>query len=240
MPVTRASQALQWIPIQATLTYSSADDPTYVVSTSVDLTAVIGIGMRIKFTNNGVTFYGIVTAITSNSITLYGGTDYDVANLAITAPYFSPYKAPIGFPLDPDKWSVETSSSSSASQGSPVQNTWYNAYNIVLPIGAWVVNWWALGECYISGSAANIDLQITLSTANNSESDTELGATFYMTLPTTTGLDEMTWMTKGKCLTLASKTTYYLNYRTTLASVTTIVVNSTRKTTVIRAVCAYL
>lgn len=86
-----------WIPLTGTFTYSSADSPTFVITTSVDLTGIVGLGMKIKLTQ-ATTKYFIVTAITNNSITMYGGTDYTLTNSAISNVYYSMLKAPFGFP----------------------------------------------------------------------------------------------------------------------------------------------
>jgi hypothetical protein len=77
-----------WNVLGATLTFSSADAPTYVASTSVDLTGVISVGMKLKLTQTTVKYF-IVTAINTTTITLYGGTDYTLANATITLPYYS-------------------------------------------------------------------------------------------------------------------------------------------------------
>src|ERR1035437_2862224 len=114
IPVLHANALLPystgWFPIPTTLAYSTVDGHTFVVTTnSVDLTSYIGLGDRIKFTNNSTTFYGIVTAISSTTITLYGGTQYAVANSAITAPFFSHWKTPLGFLVRPDYWTESLS-----------------------------------------------------------------------------------------------------------------------------------
>ena len=86
------------------LTFSSADSPTFVVSTNVDLRGYLSVGMKLRLTHESVTKYFIITAITSSSITLYGGTDYTLSASAISNVFFSVHKSPYGFPLDPDKF----------------------------------------------------------------------------------------------------------------------------------------
>ena len=46
---------------------------------------------------------GVGYASGSTVLTLYGGTDYDLASSPIIEPYFSAAKAPFGFPLDESK-----------------------------------------------------------------------------------------------------------------------------------------
>ena len=52
----------------------------------------------------GAIKYFIITGVSysspSTTLTLYGGTDYDLANSAIIEPYFSMAKTPYCFPLD--------------------------------------------------------------------------------------------------------------------------------------------
>jgi len=127
-------------------TRASADDPTYVLTfAGVDLTSKVSLGMKIKWTQNSTVRYGFVTAIsfsTNTTLTLYGGTDYDVEDTsthAISDVYFSHHKAPLSFPLNPDKWSVELFSSSRYSYNNlPTSYVHYNTNaKIALPIGEW-------------------------------------------------------------------------------------------------------
>lgn len=232
-----------WFPIQtgASLTYSSADDPTYVVTTSTDLRTYVQVGDRVKFTNNATTFYGIITATAAGTLTLYGGTDYDVANSAITAVYFSHMKSPVGFPLDPTKWTVITSNSTETSQTNPVQDTWYNlgSINIVIPIGVWTTSWQS--TFYPSSTGSNPCYMATLSTANNSESDND-----FSTLAFHNGSAEPCQTHfRQKTLVLAAKTTYYLNAKmANIGGAGSLRVNpsfgSDAAKTIIRATIAYL
>jgi hypothetical protein len=93
-----------WIPAGETWTYNSADDPTYTFTISGDKTDKYSAGMRIKLTQTTAKYF-IITKVAYSSpnttITVYGGTDYDLANAAITSPYYSTQKAPQGFPLNP-------------------------------------------------------------------------------------------------------------------------------------------
>lgn len=224
-----------------TPTRASADDPTYVLTFSgVDLTSTMSVGMKVKWTQNSTVRYGIITAIsfsTNTTLTLYGGTDYDVddtATYAISAFHYSTQKAPLSFPLDPSKWSVSIKTNASGSQASPTTGTWYNlGGSLVIPIGSWDVMYSVFGYWYKS-SAGYQGLKTTLSTANNSESDAEL--TCFVGQSAVTG----DWGANGvqqKTITIASKTTFYLNAMSPHASQTSIALNDKR---IIEAVCAYL
>lgn len=227
-----------------TPTYTSADDPTYTITfASVDLTSVLSVGMKVKFTNNSTTFYGIITAIafsTNTVVTLYGGTDYDVANSAISDFYFSTDRAPQGFPMDPTKWTVQVSDTTQRSQSSPVQNTWYNlgSITISIPIGVWDV-YYKVSARGVYNSNTSENIYSTLSTANNSESDVDFTA--YTFVAGASG-NISGGMTTGvrKTLVLAAKTSYYLNHKTNNTSQTTLVIENAESKCIVSATIAYL
>jgi len=228
-----------WMPMKETLTYSSADAPTYVCTTSTSLVAVVGVGSRIKLTHGGSTKYFIVTAVDATTITLYGGTDYTLAATAITLPYYSIQKAPFGFPLDPTKWTVQNIQTVAAEQTSPSAATWYNkGGSLSIPIGVWKVNYQIHGYTYSDNLA--MDFGTTLSTTNNSESNANW--TYYSMLEATKiSVSKLSVThTREGFLVLTSKATYYLNVITTKSSLATMYVNSGWSPTIIRAVCSYL
>lgn len=227
-----------WNLTTVVLTYSSADSPTFVATTASDLTGVISIGMKLKLTQTTVKYF-IVTAIDATTITLYGGTDYTLANAAITLVSYSQAKEPFGFPLSPLKWQVKVSDTSARTQSTPSASTWYNlgSQSIVLPIGTWNVDYCMYGRAIITSTF--VDMQTTLSTANNSQSDSELTYSINSTL--SGNLAELYGMfARNKVITVASKTSYFLNAETTTTSVTSIGGLGNMVPTVMRAVCAYL
>ena len=236
-----------WTALTDTWSYSSADAPTYVLSVDADVTAIIGVGQRLKLTNDSSVKYFIVTAVGAYGggvtlITVYGGTDYAVVNSAITLPYYSREKAPFGFPLDPEKWSATLTDTTQRVESDPTQNTWYNTGSLLLsiPIGIWHVSYQALAVMG-SGAAGSVYHVITLSTANNSESDTGFTSRVnFSSVPTGEGESVGHSLYKYKYLTLSSKTAYYLNQRTLTESVLNIWIRSDVSPTVIRALCAYL
>jgi len=227
-----------WIAASETWTYVSADGPTGVFSVPADVTGKYSAGMRVKYTQTTIK-YGIVTAVGAYAagvtpITIYGGTDYTLANAAITSPYYSPVKAPFGFPLDPMKWTVEVTDTTQRSQVSPVSGTWYNlgSISISIPIGVWNVIYKLLAQC--NGTSGSIYVLATLSTANNSETDKKLtdqvGAGAVSNVYNVLGRESV--------LAVAVKTSYYLNSSTTADQ--TLYNRNEIATAVIRAVCAYL
>lgn len=227
-----------WSLTTVVLTYSSADAPTFIATTASNLTSVISVGMKLKLTQTTVKYF-IVTAIDATTITLYGGTDYTLANAAISLVSYSSARTPLSFPTSPLKWQVKVTDSTSRTQATPSASTWYNlgSQSIVLPIGLWNVDYCAYGRAIITNTF--VDMQLTLSTANNSQSDSELTYSINSTL--SSNLNELYGeFARNKVIGVASKTSYFLNAETTTTSVTSIGTLGTMLPTVIRAVCAYL
>lgn len=212
-----------------TPTSGTLDDPSFELTfAGVDLTTTIYPGMRIKLTQGTEKFF-IVTKMafsTNTTMTLYGGTDYDLVSTgttAITAFAYSSVKAPAGFPMNPDKWTVETTKTTDTSKASPVQNTWYysdmGSVNISAPIGVWKV----IGTIpfSVSKTAAAANIQIAFSSSSSSVSDNEMLRCVY-------GYNRHDGnVTIDKHINLTSKTTYYVIARTTTASVVDITIYPT-------------
>lgn len=242
--------ATGWIPSGGTWTYSSVDDPTGVVTVNADLTGVLSAGMRIKMTNGGNTIYGIISKTPTES----GGTTtvtflheidpsdsqalHLLADSAITNVYYSTQKAPFGFPLERNKWQVKATDTTLREQATPAQNTWYNlgSFLLSIPIGNWEVSY---NACVGGDDASDIEqeMEITLSTANNSASDSDF--TGYVKGKSV--LKFYGAVTRDKVLTLSSKTPYYLNERTRTSGHDAIYLrNNDQHNAVIKADCSYL
>jgi len=229
-----------WIPAGETWTYASADDPTFTFTISGDKTSKYSAGMRIKLTQTSVKYF-IITAVSYSSpnttITVYGGTDYDLVNATITSPYYSTQKAPQGFPLNPDKWSVKVTDASSREKSSPANGTWYNLGSMVLsiPIGDWDIFYTT--DCYAVATEGRIDINTTLSTSPSSESSAIF--TERMTLAPVS-FSGFTFSHRNH-LTLTSKTNYYLNMRVVNSNSPTLLArDGATVPATIRATCAYL
>jgi hypothetical protein len=232
-----------WVAASETWTYASADAPTFTFTVAADVTTKYTVGMRVKYTQTTVK-YGIITAVSAYSapnttITIYGGTDYTMTSAAITANSYSAVKAPLSFPLDPNKWQVVFTDVNQQSQGTPTQNAWYNVGSslISIPIGAWRVSYKCSPYVY-SETAIDKKLYVTLSTANNSESDADF--TYGMEPYGTAAKTMQGWAYVEKPLLLAAKASYYLNVKTGNASQTQVGLLGSQAKTIIRAVCEYL
>jgi hypothetical protein len=225
-----------WIDKTAeTWTYAGASDPEFTFTISGDQTSTYQAGQRLKLTQTTVKYF-IITKVAygapNTTVTIYGGTDYDLANAAISANYMSPVKAPFGFPMDPTKWRVLTTDTSDQSQASPTQDAWYNpgSISIAIPTGAWHVSYQA--SAYAASTTARV--QTTLSTANNSESDADFSC--FAGGPT----NVFEQVSRRKILVLTSATTYYLNIRTSQSSASAIQFSNSVSKLLLAAECAYL
>lgn len=233
-----------WVSITDTWTYASYDstNKTGVVTVPSDATGKYSAGMRVKFTNNSAVQYGIITDVSATSLTIYFGTDYSLTSGAITSPAYSVEKAPLGFPLNPEKWTVTTTHTTTLTKTTPTSNVWYGGTNfdsgtgpsISLPIGSWNVAYEA--PLYSIWSGHGQLIYSTLSTTASSESDPD-----FSTYGENSGGSVSYTARKSKFLTVAIPTTYYLNIMTGTGGVgVSIKLLSALAHTRITAVCAYL
>lgn len=241
--VAGLTSIVDWIADAHTWTYSSVDGATGVVTINADLTGLIHAGDRIKFVQTTTKYFIVSKDPTfgggSTTLTFYGGTDYTLANAVISSPYYSHVKSPIGMNMSPTKWTVSLSDTSDRSQASPSVGTWYNlgSLSIDIPIGAWDVTW----SCALEsdrGSNGDTGCVATLSTANNTNSDSD----FSVALIVKNTMSGASVLTKRKQLVLASKTTYYLNASVYYGSLNAVIfwASSMGIPTSVKAVCAYL
>lgn len=246
LTVVEASNVSGWVEDANTWTYSSADAPTFVISINADVTGYLSAGMRVRLTQTTVK-YAIITAVGSytagaTEITVYGGTDYTITSDAITSPGYSSYKAPFGFPMSRDKWSVEVVDTSTRTQATPSSGTWYNIgttnSQINIPIGDWDISYQVFAGADLNLLTTNV--YTTLSTANNTESNTHMTAAINVGINAADSLLIESRLVASDFLSLASKATYYLNAKTGTSGVPNIYFGGATIPTIIRAVCAYL
>ncbi len=239
-------QLTGWNPDAETWVYHNVDDPTgYFKIEGKDVSANYSVGWRIMFTNGGNVIKGIITAITYSDpdtiITFLHEIDptdnqalYLLTNSAITENYFSPHKAPQGFPLSPVKWEVKTNLSGGNKQ-TPTSETWYNVANnlTTIPIGVWNIRFKA--NIAAVGSGGYLVVNSTLSNANNTEWDNDL----TVATESSAGITQLGYITLGasKTLTMTSKTNLYLNLKTDSPNTSGIYIKSP---SCIWATCAYL
>lgn len=230
-----------WIESGETWTYASADDPTFTFTISGDKTGKYSPGMRIKLTQTTAKYF-IITAVSYSSpnttITVYGGTDYDLANATITSPYYSTQKAPLGFPLNPLKWSVivtDTTLRSKVTSGTTVYNL--GGISIVAPIGAWLLSISVLAQIGDAADAANAKYAtVSLHTANNAHNTSTASSIAGADVKLVRSQINNTYL--GFIMT--SKTTYYLNMSDDAGSGNTVYFLNNASTLTIQLLSAYL
>lgn len=236
-----------WIPSGETWVFDSVDDPTGVIQiTGVDKTSKYSIGMKIKFDNGGNTIFGKVTKVALNGsdteITFLHEINFPnnvavnaLQNSAITNPFFSLDFAPYGFPMGDQSWTIITEDTTNATQASPTANTWYNLGTITIdvPIGKWAWNY----QGTLKSDRASGELQqfITLSTANNSESDaTNTSWADYLFDSDTVGDSlNVTPHRRHGLIEITTKDTYYLNAKVSASGTTSIILYGTQAPTLI-------
>lgn len=239
---TQAAPGNGWIPGTGTWSYTSADSPIFVASVPDADAALINVGNKIKLTQTTVKYF-IVHAKGSPSggftpVTIYGGTDYTLANAAITSPFFSHEQSPLAFPMDPAKWTVVATDTSLRTQNNPTSGTWYNlgSVTIAAPIGVWRTIVTVLPSAD-RAAAGLLNVFVTLSTANNSESDASM--TRKMSVSNTTLIEGS--QVAERILGLAAKTSYFLNTKQqTSGAISNIYNDGSKQTTTIQLIDAYL
>lgn len=189
------------------------DDPTYSMSIVGDVTGKYQAGYRIKLTQTTVKYFIVTAAAYAagtglTTLKLYGGTDYNLTNAAISSKYFSNVKSPFGFPMDPTKWTVLVYNDSSNNQAAPVTMTYYNvgSVSISVPIGAWVLGYQASVAINGTNTANYAGLFMALSTSSNSVSDAYLRSFGY------SNVTNKHWyfpFHREVLITVAAKTVYY-------------------------------
>lgn len=148
--VLTSDSSLDWTTYTTvTPTRSSANATTKMYQltfASVDLSAILTAGRRVKFTQDGATVYGIIHKVafsTNTTVDIYCGTDYqikDTASFAITNFAHSGSKSPSGFDPAASKWTITTTYASGVS----LVNTTISAlstvpsgHTVTKPVGAW-------------------------------------------------------------------------------------------------------
>lgn len=233
-----------WIEVFETWTYASADAPTFTFTVVGDKSTKYYPGMRIKLTQTTVKYFiitGVVYSSPNTTITVYGGTDYTLANAAIIYPYYSSAKAPAGFPLDPTKWTVTVTDSTLRSKTTDISDsTWYNidaAAQISVPIGIWNVSYMVYGSSSVTATPGWHAVRVCLSSSSNSCSD-NLSLQEHMVL---TDLHNNILSVATIKVVTTAKTTYYVNIQCSASTAITLLrYYNDLYPMVIKAECAYL
>jgi hypothetical protein len=232
-----------WESLSDTYTYLSADSPTFVMRANGDITSLLSVGMKIKLTQT-TTKYFIITGVGSYSggytnITLYGGTDYTLANADVSNVYYSSLKAPYGFPLDAAKWSVKFTDTTQRTTTTNL-TSWQNleATTFSFPIGLWKASYsvHAQATCNSASTSNYAVIYATLSTSTSAETDVEFTTRAY-----SNNVTEVAYMlSREKVLSLATKTSYYLLAKSDSATTNALRFINNVSPMVLTLECAYL
>ena len=204
---------------------SDADDPQFTATiTGVDRTGLYKPGMKLRlFQETGGEKFFIVTASafsTDTTLTLFGGTDYDLENETIFDLQVSTVNRPLIFPADHEKWTVEVLISSTITIVSPTTNVWVNdaGASIDIPVGIWETSY----ESSLVGAAnptTLLSLDSTLSTTNNSETDVRFTKRFFINTFSSGSYSTIQPLNASHDLELTTMTTYYLNLRSAMPNI---------------------
>lgn len=219
------------VTAQGSATTTNADGPfggqaSGAISATLDYAVV----MKVAFSTNTTLTVQVPEGCT---IPTSGGVSA-VAYASVANPY--------GLPAAKGKWRLFTLGKVRGSQATPVAGTWYHAtagcYELNIPVGSWIYGYETTFGGYKNASTA-FEAYVTLSTANNSEVDSELtgwasveGASGTMALRTT--------VKREKSLGLAAAAVYYLNGKTGVASSTELAIYADLGATIVYANNAYL
>jgi hypothetical protein len=227
-----------WSPIADAWVYLSADAPTFVVTVPAGALTKYVEGMRVRLTQTTVKYF-LCKPLTDTTILLYGGTDYTLANAAISAISFSMAKAPVGFPINPEKWSIVITDSTDRTQVNPVNGTIYNlGTGITLPIGSWRLAYELCLAATHAGSTA-LAAKTSLST---SPTVFDLSTAAYLASGSAGAY--ITQITSPVCrhknIAVAVKTPMYLLAAATTIGTTNLIILNSVQPAVIEAVSNYL
>lgn len=190
----------------------------------------------------GTTDYAIVTSSTfstnttlvvqvpeANAIPTTGG---------VSAMSYSQMKAPYGMPINKNKYKIWQIIRAQIVQASPTSGTWYNPNSqltINAPVGAGTLR--AYGDIYANrASGVNTTFLTIAATAGNTEDD-RLYTSHGESSPTT---DSTHKHIAEREIDISSATPYYVNFKTTGTSITTMIMRGDLSKALIEWELAYL
>lgn len=228
-----------WFDPSGAWSFSSYDSTHKTGVITVPSTDPSAIGQKVKFTNNSATQFGIITGSTSTTRTIYFGTDYSLTNSAITANFYSPHKAPSGFPLDTAKWTVRITSANDRAISGTSFATLTDA--ITVPIGSWRLSMKVSIWCDITSTSTRQGY-VTLSSNASTETNPDItAAAQFQGSSAATALADGSLATTNDDVSVTTATTFTLMGKISATAGTAFsVFGSTVTPTVLKAVCAYL
>lgn len=193
--------------------YSAWDNTNKIATILVPDSSVFTLGQKFRYwqTTGGWKYGFIVRKPNGTSIQVYQGhsAGYTLNNERIYLPAYSRDKAPDGFPLDPNVWTVSLVITTSQTQAT-TYNTVVNpgSQQLSIPMGIWNI----LSQLSMqqgASSASGWFGRAGLSTSNNSVSDSQLLHTVYIRTSTTSTQNAPISIVKPG-IVLTAVTTFYL------------------------------
>ena len=175
-----------------------------IITVPSDATTKYQAGNRVRFSQStGGTKYGIIVYMTSTTLHVLFMTSITFNNEAISSPVYSALDTPFGFDKDEARWEHEVTLSS-GSQASPTINVWYNigAHALTLGPGKYDIEYQK--QLSTVAGAAQASPFVTLSTANNSESDVRMSMRAY---PNQSGVTYLAPAYRRRTVGITTKTT---------------------------------
>lgn len=215
----------------------SAATRTGIINVPTNATTKYNVGNRLRLVQStGGTKYGIITAVSATTLTVFFPLGTTFNNEAILNPYFSRVDTPLGFDPDPALWELVTIDNQVRSRTSPTASVWYDStVNLVVPVGSWEMRF-QLSFAVLGASAGALRGKVTLAAASATEDDPDM--TCYV--GATSVSVQIGDFTRAKTKKVASQTTYRLNFQTANSAANDIQLLGSANSTQIRALCAYL
>lgn len=236
-------------------TLTASDDPTYTLQfAGVNLTVFLEEGTPLKWTQNSIVRYGFINSASSYSggnttITVLTRLDGSSANYDVldTSTYpisnfcYGVVKQPgFGFPCGETLWTYEFADTSDRFQTNPTQNVWYNpgSVSFVKPLGEFIFEYFA--QMYASMAGVNAVAFASMSTSNNSESDSDLTRFVVVAYSASVGTMFAYAPVNMRKVLSGAKATYYAITKTNQVGQANLGYNNSSGKFIARFRCAYL
>lgn len=235
---------LGWVATGESWTFSSWTSASRIGVATVpsDATTKYTPGMRVRFSQTtGGTKYGIITYVTSTTLTIFFPSGVTFTNETITSPVYSSIKVPYGFNTDPSVWELTYGVTSNTATNVGSFNNWVNpgGANVSVGPGAWKVS--IRGSMtQVNSSASGQFSRAGIGTTNNSVVDNDCFQTTYVrTGSTSSGAIPFSL---EKYFVNTSATTYYMNATAETGAGTVQVgfLGGINGNALLKALCAYL
>lgn len=188
----------------------------------------------------GTTEYGIVTAAafsTNTTLTVQVPEGYALPTTGgVSAVSYSINKIPFGFPIDPAKWTITTTSANDRTTASTSYTTLTDT--IVVPIGVWNLSYKATAMVFVTATST-LRGWLTLSSDASTETHSKLTAN-VLSRDASAAAQSLagSTVTPSTVVSLAASTTFTLIGKVSAGTIQ--VEGSTSTPTIFEAVCAYL